>query len=93
MLTSFILYGWAFYYFIKKFNRRQFKVTWVNILKGVGLIILGKLIAIFLLSLRNADIDVDKVDNLIGVPLFIFTIVKAAILLNKREKAKGPKQN
>lgn len=90
-MTQYILYAWGFYYFIRKVDYKQFKKTWVNCLKGSGLILCGKVIAFFLNFLNRYDISSDKVDMLLGIPLIIFSVIKIAKLLNKREKIKEKK--
>lgn len=96
-MTQYILYAWGFYYFIVKvkglptyqnkykFNSKRFKATWVNALKGIGLIFCGKAIAVFLSSL-SYDIDKGKIDLVLGAPLVVFSIIKIAKILNKRDE-------
>ena len=83
-MTQYILYAWGFYYFIRKVDYKRLKETWVNCLKGFGLMVCGKIIAVFLVFLGRYDISSDKVDMFLGAPLIIFTIYKIARLLNKR---------
>lgn len=89
-ITEFIFYGWALYFFIKQRDYKQFK-TWVSFLIGVGLILCGKIIAIYLYYLQSnaMDIDISKVDGFLAIPLFIGSIIIIAKLLNKKDKLRA----
>jgi hypothetical protein len=99
-MTEYILYAWGFYYFIVrikglptyrnnyKWDIKQLKATWVNCLKGLGLMLCGKIIAVFLNNLNRYDISKGKVDMFLATPLIIFSIIKIAKLLNKRDKTR-----
>lgn len=92
-MTEYILYAWGFYYFIKKVNNRGFRANWFNYVKGVGLFISGKAVAIFLNSLSSGDTDISKVDAFFAIPLILFSIYKIAKLLNKRDETKDKRLN
>jgi hypothetical protein len=91
-MSAMIFYLWGFYFFI--FSRRmqtppiQFNATLLNWLKGFGLMVCGKLVTVWLHSLSHAgmDIDINKVDGIIGVPLFLVSVAIVARLLNANKK-------
>ncbi len=98
-MTPYILYAWAWYYFIRKVDYRRFKATRIYFLKGIGLGICGNIIANLLRldALCRYDMDLpihpvfeglfkfNKVDMFLATPLIIFSIIKIAKLLNKRD--------
>ncbi len=83
--TSTILFGWSIYYLWKKTDFKKLKMTWKNFLKGMGLAFLSVLTSKFL-NFLGGDVDINKVDGFFGIPLFIFTLIKAAQIFNKRFK-------
>jgi hypothetical protein len=95
-MTEYILYAWAWYYFILKVDYKRFKTTWTGLLKGIGLGICGNIVnrsnlSIIFDSLHIYDIDMGKVDMFLGIPLIIFSITKIAKLLNKRDRMRANK--
>lgn len=95
-MTEYILYAWVWYYLIFKVDYKRFKATWVSFLKGVGLWVCGNImhrpnLSILLNSFHIYDIDVGKVDMILGIPLLIFSIIKFATLLNKKNKTRDNK--
>ena len=93
-ITEIILYAWALYFFIKEKDYKlkdykQFK-NWANFLKGAGLILCGKLIAIYfsylLLQSNVMGTDIDSVDGLLATLLFVVSIIIIAKILNKKDR-------
>jgi hypothetical protein len=85
-MTEYILYAWGLYYFIRKTNFKRFKATWINCFKGFILMLFGKMIAVFLGFQNKYDMDVNKIDMFLGIPLVVFSIIKIAKFLNKKDK-------
>ena len=97
IMTEYFLYVWGFYYFIVRieglptywnkyrFDFKRVKATWINGLKGFGLMLCGKVIAVFLAFLEQREISTEKIDMFLATPLIIFSIIKIAKLLNKRD--------
>ncbi len=88
MMAESILFLWGLYYFVCKVDYKRFKDTWVNLLKGIGFLLCGKVMGIFMTSLYAGGADSYRVDMVFGLPLLIWTIVKVAKLFNERDELK-----
>jgi len=92
-LISFLLFGWAVYYFIKETNFKQLKLTLRGFLKGIVFTFLGLLASIFItLSCEGGDVSSERLDSFLSIPVIIFTIIKIAKILNERDKSKKEKR-
>lgn len=96
-MTPIILYAWGFYYFIMriegtptywnnyKWDVKRLKATWVNGLKGFGLMACGKIVAVFLVYADRHEMASSRIDAFLAIPLIIFSIINIAKILNKRD--------
>ena|SRR3989338_8565290 len=98
-MAPIILYAWGFYYFIVrieglptywnkyKFDVKRLKATWINALKGCGLMVCGKVVAILLVYANRHEMDSSKIDAFLTIPLIMLSVITIARILNKRDEA------
>ncbi len=89
-MVKIILLGWAAYYFFRKTQYKKFKISYPEFLKGMGLVIVAEVFAIYLkIQKENSEINFDSIDTVLGIALLIFSanrFMKISSMLSKTTK-------
>lgn len=89
-MVKIILLGWAAYYLFKKTQYKKFKTSYPDFLKGVGLIIVAEIFAIYLrIQPEGSEINFDNIDAVLGIILIgvsAHKIMKIRDMLSKTTK-------
>jgi hypothetical protein len=92
-LTSLLFFGWGMYYFIRETNFKKLKTTWKNFFKGIMFMIFAVVTNKFISLGEGGNVDIDKLDTFLAMPVLIFTIIRIAKIVNKKVGGKEERRS